>query len=145
MTSKEMERKALEQIKKIVADLGEDSYIGTALEGCLEIAEENINNDWACSMKQRWEAAEKASDARKERIKTLETQIEIAKELDKRSNENYVELEQKYGKLKEQYDDMEDRYCAANEQLSDFNDQINEKDAEILKLKAKLYDLIVKD
>ena len=145
MTSKEMERKALEQIKKIVADLGEDSYIGTALEGCLEIAEENINNDWACSMKQRWAAAEKASDARKERIKTLETQVANAKELDKRSNENYVALEQKYGKLKEQYDDMEDRYCAANEQLSDFNDQINEKDAEILKLKAKLYDLIVKD
>lgn len=59
MTTKEQERKALEQIKKIVESLGEDSYIATAFEGCFEIAEENIENDFACSMKQRVESAEK--------------------------------------------------------------------------------------
>lgn len=59
MTTKEQERKALEQIRKIVAGLGEGSYIATAFEGCFEIAAENIENDWACSMKQRAEAAEK--------------------------------------------------------------------------------------
>lgn len=53
------ERKALEQIRKIVEGLGEDSYVGTAFEGCFEIAEQNIDNDWACSMKQRAEGAEK--------------------------------------------------------------------------------------
>ena len=55
MTTKEQERQALEQIRKIVADLGENSYIGTAFDGCFEIAEENIENDFACSMKQRAE------------------------------------------------------------------------------------------
>jgi len=59
MTTKEQERKALAQIKKIIEGLGEDSYIGTAFEGCFEIAAENIENDWACSMKQRAESAEK--------------------------------------------------------------------------------------
>ena len=59
MTTKEQERKALEQIKKIVEGLGENSYIGTAFEGCFEVAEDNIENDFACSMKQRAEAAEK--------------------------------------------------------------------------------------
>ena len=58
MTTKEQERKALAQIKKIVESLGEDSYIAAAFEGCFEIAEENIENDFACSMKQRAESAE---------------------------------------------------------------------------------------
>ena len=57
LATKEQERKALEKIRKIITDLGEDSYIGTAFEGCFEIAEENINNDFACSMKQRAEKA----------------------------------------------------------------------------------------
>ena len=59
MTTKEQERKALAQIRKIVEGLGVDSYIGIAFEGCFEIAESNIENDWACSMKQRAESAEK--------------------------------------------------------------------------------------
>lgn len=63
--TKEQERKALEKIRKIVADLGENSYIGTAFEGCFEIAEENIENDFACSMKQRWEAAREQAEGLK--------------------------------------------------------------------------------
>lgn len=49
--TKEQERKALARIKKIVEELGEDSYIGMAFDGCFELAEENIENDFACSMK----------------------------------------------------------------------------------------------
>ena len=40
MTTKDQERKALAQIRKIVEGLGEESYIGIAFEGCFEIAEE---------------------------------------------------------------------------------------------------------
>lgn len=58
MTTKEQERKALEQIRKIVDGLGKNSYIGIAFEGCFEIAEENIENDWGCSMKERAVKAE---------------------------------------------------------------------------------------
>lgn len=57
MITKKQERKALEEIKGIVESLGADSYIATAFEGCFEIAEQNINNDFACSMKQKYEAA----------------------------------------------------------------------------------------
>lgn len=57
MTTKEQERKVLARIKKMVESLGEDSYIGTAFEGCFEIAEENIEDDVVCSMKQRYENA----------------------------------------------------------------------------------------
>ena len=59
IATKEQERKALANIKKIVEELGDDSYIATAFEGCFEIAESNIENDFACSMKQRAESAEK--------------------------------------------------------------------------------------
>lgn len=62
MTTKEQERKALEKIRKIVEELGENSYIGTAFEGCFEIAEENIENDFGCSMKQRAEQAAKDAE-----------------------------------------------------------------------------------
>lgn len=48
-STKDQEREALEKIKAIVEALGPDSYIGTALEGCFEIAEENIENDFACA------------------------------------------------------------------------------------------------
>lgn len=60
--TKEQERKALGKIKKIVEELGESSYIGIAFEGCFEIAEENIENDFGCSMKQRAETAEKNAE-----------------------------------------------------------------------------------
>lgn len=44
MTTKEQERKALAQIKKIVEGLGGDSYLATAFEGCFEDAEYNIRD-----------------------------------------------------------------------------------------------------
>ena len=71
MTSKEEERKALEQIKKIVSTLGPDSYIATAFEGCFDIAESNIDNDFACSMKQ-W--ADRLEGQNKELTKTVAEQ-----------------------------------------------------------------------
>lgn len=62
MTTKEQERKALEQIRKIVSNLGEGSYIATALQGCLEIADSNIEYDFADSMQVRWEKAQADAD-----------------------------------------------------------------------------------
>ena len=56
MTTKEKELKALQEIKKIVSELGEDSYLSFAFDGCFELAQENIENDFACSMRQRAES-----------------------------------------------------------------------------------------
>ena len=43
--TKDQERKALGQIRKIIESLGPDSYVGAAFEGCFDIAESNIEND----------------------------------------------------------------------------------------------------
>ena len=72
MTTKEQERKALTQIKKIVESLGEMSYIGTALEGCLQDAEENIENDFACSMKSRFDEANAKVEVMQSNLKQAE-------------------------------------------------------------------------
>lgn len=56
--TKEQEREALETIRALLADLGPQSYLCTAFEGCLEDAETNIENDFAFSMKARVESAE---------------------------------------------------------------------------------------
>lgn len=79
--TKDQEREALEKIKAILDTLGPDSYIGTALEGCLEIAAENIENDWACSMKQRVEAVVLENMNLKEKLKDLQEKLEKSQEV----------------------------------------------------------------
>lgn len=73
--TKEQERKAVEKIRKIIAELGEGSYVGTALEGCLEDAESNIENDFGDSMKRRWEHAEAQLKAAQEQIADLKDKL----------------------------------------------------------------------
>lgn len=74
-TTKEQERKALEKIKRIVSELGDDSYVATAFEGCIELAEENITNDFALSMKSRCESAENTILDCKNKITELEENL----------------------------------------------------------------------
>lgn len=80
MTTKEQERKALAQIRKIVDGLGEDSYIRMAFEGCFEIAEENIENDFGCSMKQRADKAQEDADYYKRAAETFSAEADKLRE-----------------------------------------------------------------
>lgn len=79
MTTKEQERKALAQIRKIVESLGEDSYVGTAFDGCFEDAEENIENDFAMSYKDRYERRDMEADRLEKEIVGLKNELELAK------------------------------------------------------------------
>lgn len=136
MTNKEQERKALEKIRKIVADLGEWSYIGTAFEGCFEVAEENIEKDFACSMKQRAEAAEtNLKEAEKKigkmdaRIKSLQTSLDGC-------NEEYSRMK---GALELEIINLKKRMLAPDD-LVDFGQMLEEEIAkrdEIIKHEAE--------
>lgn len=75
LTTKEQERKAIQKIRKIVNDLGETSYVGFAMEGVLEIAEENIENDAAFSLKRQLELAETREKERDIQNKALKEEI----------------------------------------------------------------------
>lgn len=59
VTTKDQERQAVEKIRKIVEGLGENSYVGTAMAGVLEVAEQNIEYDAAFSLKEEKEIAER--------------------------------------------------------------------------------------
>lgn len=50
-TTKADERAALELIRGILAELDPDGYVNTAFDGCCDIAESNIDNDFANSYK----------------------------------------------------------------------------------------------
>lgn len=81
MTTKEQERAAVEKIRKIIEELGENSYVGFAMEGVLELAEENIREDTAYSMKKRAELIEeRAREAEKEN-KLLKAELGTAKKI----------------------------------------------------------------
>lgn len=88
MATKEQERKALEQIKKIVESLGENSYVATAFEGCFEVAADNIENDFACSMKQRAESAEKKAVVLEQSLKDATDRINRTVKAININNEN---------------------------------------------------------
>lgn len=85
MTTKEQERKAVEKIRKIVEGLGENSYVGFAMEGVLELAEDNIREDAAYSMKKSaeiaWEKATKEEKENKDLKKTVEKREATISEL----------------------------------------------------------------
>lgn len=72
IATKDQERKAIEEIRKIVDNLGENSYVGAAMEGVLELAKDNIENDFVQSMKESVETAEK-------RAHELEEELEEAR------------------------------------------------------------------
>lgn len=85
MTTKDQERQAIEKIRKIVEGLGENSYVGFAMEGVLELAEDNIREDTAYSMKKNaeiaWERADKAEKENKDLKKEVE---DLKKTVEKR-------------------------------------------------------------
>ena len=123
MVTKEQERKALEQIKKIVDSLGADSYIATAFDGCFEDARENIENDFALCMKDRYETERKRAKDLQEEVDRLKADLRKEKEC---GEELGLDRESELVSLR---DDAECRAEVA--------------EAEIIRLKAKLYDLIV--
>lgn len=109
MTTKDQERKALEKIKKIIAELGENSYIGTAFEGCIEDAEQNIDWDVAFSMKARLESADKAYTECFDKLQTAEASIKILRE-------EIQELKEDANALNERIDNLrKDKFNAIEE------------------------------
>ena len=155
MASKEKELRTLEAIKKLVADLGEDSYIGFAFEGCFEVAEENIRNDFACNAMDRAAgrakdaamkvlaeeraAAKKAADEANDQIRFLNVQYTDAKEM---WNKQLQEETKKTAACKKEADEIQG---ALNERIVEnakLQKALDEKDIEIMKLKAKLYDMM---
>ena len=73
--TKEQERDTLEAIRKMVEELGPQSYLATAFEGCFADAESNIENDFGDSMQRRWESAVEKLSAVQEENNRLKAEL----------------------------------------------------------------------
>lgn len=143
MATKEQERKALEQIRKIVAGLGEESYIGKAFEGAFEDAESNIDNDFWNSWKERCEYQATVQDRAQEQItekcreiKGLKERAEKAEEI---ANNKIKSADNWCAKYHEANEIATKNWNAFREQ----EDKVAELEQQIIKLKAKLYDMMM--
>jgi len=75
--TKQQERDTLAAIRKMVEELGPQSYVATAFEGCFEDAEHNIENDFGDSYTRRYESAERKLDEAAETIEQLKNDISL--------------------------------------------------------------------
>ena len=149
MVTKNDERKALEQIKKIIEKLGDDSYIAVAFEGCFDIAEENINNDFACSMEQKYNneheqvvrLLKEISDWNDDYLKQ-EAEIErLKKEIE--TKDQMLEQERSFKReLNKELEEADRKIEQLESRLEERNETINRYDDELVHLKAKMYDMI---
>jgi len=91
--SKDTEREYLGRIKNILDALGPNSYCAMAFDGCIADAEENIDSDFAVSMKSRWQTERKAHEnirksltekvnAQGQRIAELEAELQNARRME---------------------------------------------------------------
>ena len=114
IATKEQERQALQKIRKIINDLGEGSYVGTAFEGCFEIAEENIDKDTAFSMRGQ-------RDMLAEKCRELHIQLDAARA---DYEESKAELELERNELQKRYDSLAWQLKELNSRTLSSNDML---------------------
>ena len=135
LPSKEQERKALEQIKKILKGLGDNpdnSYVCRVFDGCVQDAESNIENDFADSYRSRYEYREAECER-------LEEEIDKAKERAKEAERRQKMAE---GLLQTKTEEV-DKWINLYNSAAELQRKVEEQELEIIKLKAKLYDMMV--
>lgn len=127
--SKQQERDAVAKIRAILETLGPMSYTAMALEGCLEIADQNIENDFGDSMRQRYERENVALTAAKEEIKELNAHIRI---IEKTIEDRDAEIEALKKKILDG-DDLHDCITLAEKMADEHRKQMQEAAEEIVK------------
>ena len=131
MTTKDQERQALAQIRSIVESLGQESYLSFAFEGCFEIAEENIDCDMACSPRDELNKALDTLDKITRERNDLKAQLSVAERNFKAAHEGLESLNKVYEET--------------DQELFSTKQERDTLKTEVIRLKAKLYDLIVKE
>jgi hypothetical protein len=137
MTTKQQEREALERIRKIVEALGEQSYIGTAFEGCFAIAEQNIEYDAAFSMKEERDIARGEAKSQKAAAQEANFRRAGAEARERELNGNLVYAKDEYDKLKDDFEKIRVAYIDPKKAIEE---KLAAVELELLKLKARLYD-----
>lgn len=145
--TKQQEREALDKIRKLVEQLGPDSYLATTFEGCFQLAAENIDNDWACSMADRARRAEKRAaeleDKLAESVKDYEAAHAAAHEIAAQKDAEIAGLKAQLAQMQETARWNGQRCDEEATVAREAQRRAEAAEAEVIQLKAKLYDLLV--
>ena len=145
MATKAEERKALEQIEKIIASLGPDSYIGMAMDGMIEDAKENIENDFALSMKDRVETEKKKLAIREGQMDRMAKDLLQTRKEKERALTQLQQVTEERTDLWRRLRETEQTAMENLDSLTVLRDMCKAQEDQILRLKAKLYDFMVKE
>lgn len=143
MATKDQERAALAKVRKIVADLGENSYLGSAFDGAFELAEQNIDDDAAYTAKYYIDRSNEYDSkyyAEKVELQGKLTNLEQEHMRLQRRGEYLQSKVDEFGAINAAQADQNMRLASA---VEDARKAIDKRDAEIMAIKAKLYDLMV--
>lgn len=133
MTTKQQERDALQKIREILETLDSDGYVRTAFDGVLEIAETNIENDWACSLKEQVESARAGESDWKEKYSRTLEDLKAANSRIAEIEENLVQAEVTIEDLSRSNQRLSAEVCNGSRELENAKHKI-------MMLKADLYD-----
>ncbi|CDV96335.1 Hypothetical protein DPCES_5337 [Desulfitobacterium hafniense] len=129
IATKEQERKILEKIRQMVADLGENSYLASAFDGAFELAEQNIEDDAAYSTQYYIDQYHSLSGENKElakRNKELTTSLEAVQKAHEATSNSLNTTAALVGKHVNKIDELEA--------------ELHYEQSKVTELKAKLYD-----
>lgn len=147
--TKQQERDALAKIRQIVDTLGPESYLAIAFEGCFDLAAENIENDWGCSMADRVRRAEKRAaeleDKLTESVKDYEAAHAAAHAVAEEKDAEIAKLKDQLAKMQETARWNGQRCDEEATVAGEAQRRAEAAEAEVIRLKAKLYDYMTKE
>lgn len=112
-TTKADERAALELIRNILAELDPAGYVNTAFEGCCDIAESNIDNDFANSYKASLMCVKEKFEESLAKQRCLQAQLNASN----KSRDNRKEMLDVMFKRNEHLESENKKLCIENEVL----------------------------
>ena len=152
--TKAEEYDALVQIRGILKDFDpENTYIGKAFEGCVDLAQDNLRNDQMFSFRSRYENRDRDA-AKLDEILTKNTnklreseeaRVDLTKELNQKDDTiaRYIDVVQgkdrEISRLKGVINDKDAAYTDLEGRLEEAQIQFKQT---TLELKAKLYDMM---
>lgn len=146
--TKSEELELLKKIENIIREAGPESYISGTFAGVVELAADNIKNDFMCNYKESYEAEQKKvaeietfykgiKDQLTEEINQLETKLETA-------TKKIQNTEKDRDTFQSQFDKTYQCWAEAKTEIDKLNKDLETSNQEIIVLKAKIYDLMFK-
>lgn len=131
--TKQQERDTLAAIIQMVEELGPQSYLKTAFSGCFEDAENNIEDDAAYSMKDRYEKAKEDIAYFQQAASTFSNDLDAARLEIERLKAEKDELARRIPAA----DDLTDCIALTEDRAGEHEQQMNEAAARIVELAAE--------